>query len=75
MASEERRWTGLEHSLPTEPQKVTVEAVVSESHRELGSPGKCAWTILFLVFINDLPASVKSSLRLFADDCVVYREI
>ena len=30
---------------------------------------------LFLIFINDLPQSVNSSVRLFADDCVLYREI
>ena len=31
--------------------------------------------ILFLCHINDLPNSVKSSVRLFADDCLLYREI
>jgi len=31
--------------------------------------------ILFLVNINDLPLKVSSKTRLFADDCVVYREI
>ena len=30
---------------------------------------------LFLLFINDIQDNIKSSLRLFADDCVVYREI
>ena len=30
---------------------------------------------LFLIFINDLPEYVSSSVRLFADDCVLYREI
>ena len=30
---------------------------------------------LFLIFINDLPSYVKSPVRLFADDCVIYREI
>ena len=31
--------------------------------------------LLFLIFINDLPDRVKSSVRLFADDCIVYRHI
>lgn len=29
--------------------------------------------ILFLLFINDLPSSVSSSVKLFADDSVLYR--
>jgi hypothetical protein len=28
-----------------------------------------------LIFINDLPASVSSKPRLFADDCILYRNI
>jgi hypothetical protein len=31
--------------------------------------------ILFLCHIYDLPNAVKSSVRLFADDCLLYREI
>ncbi len=31
--------------------------------------------LLFLLSINDLPLNITSSVRLFADDCVMYREI
>ena len=31
--------------------------------------------VLFLSFINDLPKAVKSNVRLFTDDCVVYRQV
>ena len=31
--------------------------------------------LLFLCHINDLPTTVKSRVRLFADDCLLYREI
>ena len=31
--------------------------------------------VLFFVFINDLPENIRSSVRLFADDCVLYRNI
>lgn len=30
--------------------------------------------LLFLIFINDIANNVTSSIRLFADDCLVYRE-
>lgn len=31
--------------------------------------------LLFLIYINDLPLRITSVIRLFADDCVVYRKI
>ena len=31
--------------------------------------------VLFLIVINDLPDNIRSSVRLFADDCVLYRNI
>jgi len=31
--------------------------------------------LLFLVYINDLPGRVQSTTRLFADDCLMYRNI
>lgn len=31
--------------------------------------------LLFLIFINDLPNAISSCIRLFADDCVLYRRI
>ena len=31
--------------------------------------------VLFLLFINDLPESVSSNVRLFADDCIMYQEV
>ena len=31
--------------------------------------------LLFLCHINDLPTSIKSQVRLFADDCLLYRKI
>ena len=37
--------------------------------------GSVLGPILFLIFINDLPDKIKSSVRLFADDCVLYRNI
>ena len=37
--------------------------------------GSVLGPILLLIFINDLPDNIKSSVCLFADDCVLYRNI
>ena len=34
-----------------------------------------AQILCFFIFINDLPGNIKSSVCLFADDCVLYRNI
>ena len=56
-------------------QQVTVEGATSDSIQVLsGVPqGTVLGTLLFLVFINDLPDCVESGIRLFADDCILYR--
>ena len=37
--------------------------------------GSVIGPVLFLLFINDLPDNIRSSVRLFAVDCVLYRNI
>lgn len=37
--------------------------------------GSVIGPLLFLIFINDLPSNLSSRIRLFADDCIVYRTI
>ena len=37
--------------------------------------GTVTGPLWFLIFINDLPNNISSKIRLFADDCVIYRTI
>ena len=58
-------------------QKVVLDGVASDPADVLsGVPqGSVLGPVLFLLYINDLPDDVNSSVRLFADDCVLYRNI
>ena len=40
-----------------------------------GAPqGSILGPLLILVYVNDIWRNIDSSIRLFADDCVIYRE-
>ena len=58
-------------------QKVVVEGKPSSSAPVTsGVPnGTVLGPLLFLAYINDLPSRVKAKARLFADDCLLYRNI
>ena len=58
-------------------QRVVVDGEVSDwVSVESGVPqGTVLGPVLFLAFINDLPEAVRSKVRLFADDCVMYQAI
>ena len=58
-------------------QKVVLDGQASDPVLVLsGVPqGSVLGPVLFLIFINDLPDNIRSSVRFFADDCVLYRNI
>ena len=67
----------LRDFLTNRQMRVVVDGVESEAVSVVsGVPqGIVLGPVLFLCLINDLPDSVKSTVRLFADDCLLYRAI
>ena len=69
------QWT--ENFLTKRKMQVVVDGETStEADVVSGVPqGTVLGPILFLVLINDLPDRTRSTVRLFADDCLLYRTI
>ena len=63
--------------LQARTQRVVVDGESSEwVHVASGVPqGTVLGPLLFVCYINDLPLHVDSHIRLFADDCLLYRTI
>lgn len=70
-----KRW--IENFLTTRQQRVVVNGAPSPWEKVLsGVPqGTVLGPHLFLLFINDIGDEITSNIRLFADDCLIYRAI
>ena len=63
--------------LTTRNQKVVIEGEESQSvHVDSGVPqGTVLGPLMFLLFINDIGDNITSTIKLFADDCLLFRTI
>ena len=72
-----RNFQWVKKFLENRTQKVAITGVTSSvSAVTSGVPqGTVLGPLLFLIFINDLPSTVSSTIGLFADDTYIYRSI
>lgn len=69
--------TWIEFFLNNRSQYVAANAVNSRHTAvQSGVPqGSVLGPLLFLIYVNDLPTCLYSHVHLFADDCVIFREL
>ena len=67
----------VESFLSSRNQRVVVDGFTSKEAPVMSSvpQGTVLGPLLFLIFINDIASETSWSIRLFADDCLLYREV
>ena len=71
-------WNWIQNWLTTRTQTVVLEGMASQPVKvKSGVPqGTVLGPLMFLLYINDITDDIKhSSVRLFADDCLLYRVV
>jgi len=76
MALEIMSMHGLKHGSQRNQQVVIDGESSYVASVKSGVPqGTVPGPLLFLIYVNDIAVNISSSLRLFADDCLLYRVI
>ena len=64
----ELRWSDLVRVYYNVGHNITINNMFHDFTTNRGS-------LLFLIYINDIPSQMVSTCRLYADDCILYRQI
>ena len=67
--------TWIEAFLQNRSQSVVVDGHYSSPISVSSGQGTVLGPTLFLLYINDIDVNIQSQIRLFADDCLIYRPI
>jgi hypothetical protein len=67
----------IKNFLSGRSQRVRIDGHLSDEVRvNSGVPqGSVLGPLLFLAYVNDIWRNIESNVRLFADDCIIYRRI